>query len=409
MQAIEVPGTRAVTALVLVGAGSRFEKKSESGISHFLEHLFFKGAKKYQTPKAVSAAVDAFGGEFNAFTGKEYAGYFVKSGAENLEKSLDVLSDMLLHARFDEAEIEKERGVILEEMAMYLDAPMYQISWDFERLIFGDQPLGRDQIGTRKFIESVQRADFRDYCEKLYVPENTVITLAGAVNESDLERVETFFDFSHRDHPRGIEPTGFDPAVPTQKIKLRSKKTEQFHLSFGVRAPSEPDEKFPALRILACILGGNMSSRMFQNVREEKGLCYSIRTSVDEYSDAGILTTRAGVKLTDCVRAASAIGDEYNQIASQGISEKELENAKNYLCGRTDLQTEDTENVAHHFGKNTLLYDLTEDFEAEKAAIKSVSKKSVDDLAARLLRPENFHFAGIGPEIDEEKLQKIVS
>ncbi|MDH3324225.1 MAG: insulinase family protein, partial [Candidatus Peregrinibacteria bacterium] len=186
IQAVEIPGTNVVTTLILAGAGSRYENKEIAGISHFLEHMFFKGAEKYQTPKDVAEAIDSFGGEFNAFTGKEYAGYYVKSGKENLEKSLDVLSDMLLRSKFDQSEINKERGVILEEMAMYLDAPMYQISWDFEQLVFGDQPLGRDQIGTKEFINNVQHEDFIKYEKELYVPENMVICLAGAVNEKTI-------------------------------------------------------------------------------------------------------------------------------------------------------------------------------------------------------------------------------
>jgi predicted Zn-dependent peptidase len=164
-----------------------------AGISHFLEHMFFKGAEKYPTPKAVAEAVDSFGGEFNAFTGKEYAGYYVKSGAQNLEKSLDVLSDMLLHSKFNPREIDHERGVILEEMAMYLDMPTYQISWDFEGLVFGDQPLGRDQIGTRELIKSVTQQQFQEYQKKLYTPDNLVITIAGAVDENSLDLVEKFF------------------------------------------------------------------------------------------------------------------------------------------------------------------------------------------------------------------------
>ena len=258
IQAIEIEGTSVITTLILSGAGSRYEDWNITGISHFLEHMFFKGAKKYKTPKEVAEAVDSFGGEFNAFTGKEYAGYFVKSGMENLEKSCDVLSDMLIHSQFNEKEIEKERGVILEEMAMYLDAPMYQISWDFERLVFGDQPLGWDQIGKREVIKKLTRNQFVTYQSELYTPGNMVITISGAVNENSLDILEKYFTFQSRTKARHMKP--FDSKLSTEKYKIRNKKTEQYHISLGVRTPSEQDKEFPALKVLAVILGGNMSS-----------------------------------------------------------------------------------------------------------------------------------------------------
>ncbi len=406
LQAVEMPGTNVVTTLILVGAGSRYETKEISGISHFLEHMFFKGAKKYRSPKEVSEAVDSFGGAFNAFTGKEYAGYYIKSGKDNLKKSLDVLSDMLIHSTFPKNEIEKERGVILEEMAMYLDAPMYQISWDFEQLVFGDQPLGWDQIGTKELIQNVTQQQFIDYKNALYVPENMVITIAGAVSEKDLNTVAEYFEMENT--PAQIEPTRFDPAKATEQIKLRTKKTEQYHLSFGVRALKEQDPLFPALKVLGTILGGNMSSRMFQNVREEKGLCYSIRTQVDEYADTGLMTTRAGVKVSDALRAVEAIRFEYDQIAKSGVTDEEVEKAKNYLCGKTDLTTEDTEDVAHEYGKNTLLYQQNQTYDEWKGLIRKAKKSDVEQLAKDLLKPENFRFSGIGPGLDEEHLKNLL-
>jgi predicted Zn-dependent peptidase len=407
LQAIEMPGTNVITTLILAGAGSRYEDIEIAGISHFLEHMFFKGSKKYPTPKAVAQAVDSFGGEFNAFTGKEYAGYFVKSGSHNLEKSLDVLSDMLLHAQLNQEEINRERGVILEEMAMYLDMPTYQISWDFEQLVFGDQPLGRDQIGTRTLIETVTSEQFKQYRNELYVPQNMVITVAGSVNAKTLELLAKYFDMPARKQLRQMLP--FDEACSTKKFHIREKKTEQYHLSFGMRALSERDEQYAAARILAVILGGNMSSRMFQNVREQKGLCYSIRTSIDEYTDTGLLSTRAGVKLSDVLPATTAIRSEYDDIRENGIHDIELENAKNYLLGKTDLDTEDTEDVAHHFAKNELLYNVRESYEDWKSQISAVTKEDVERIAKRLLVPENFRFGGIGPAIDEAKLLKIIS
>lgn len=406
LQAVEMPGTKVVTTMILAGAGSRYETMDIAGISHFLEHMFFKGAKKYETPKAVAEAVDSFGGAFNAFTGKEYAGYFIKSNAKNIAKSLDVLSDMLLNSKFAPAEIDKERGVILEEMAMYLDMPTYQISWDFERLVFGDQPLGRDQIGTKELIRGVTHEMFLDYREKLYVPQNMVVVVAGAVNEKTLDLVEKYFQMDEAEQQIQLSP--FDKNITTKKFSIREKKTEQYHISFGVKAVAEPSEEYPALKVLATILGGNMSSRMFQNVREKKGLCYSIRTSVDEYSDTGLLSTRAGVKLDDVLKAAEAIRFEYDDIRENGVESDEFEKAKNYLLGKIDLSTEDTEHVAHNFAKNELMYASQEMLEDWQNRISAVTQEEVENLAKKILVPENLRFAGIGPKIDEEKLLEII-
>jgi len=407
IQGINIPGSNVITTMILAGAGSRYETKDVSGISHFLEHMFFKGAEKYKTPKAVSEAVDSFGGEFNAFTGKEYAGYYIKSGKNNIEKSLEVLSDMLLYSTFPAEEIEKERRVILEEMAMYKDAPMYQISWDFERLVFGDQPLGWDQIGSEEVIKRLQQSDFFDYQKKLYTPENIVVTLAGGVNEALLARVAEFFDIPNTKNQIHLIP--FDPSIPTKKCQIREKKTEQYHLAFGIRSVAEKDENFPTLTVLSTILGGNMSSRLFQHVREKKGLCYSIRTQVDEYTDTSLLVTRSGVSVDSVSEAVEAVREEYDLIAQKGIDDDELEKAKNYLLGRTDLDTEDSESVAHWYGKELLLYGKIDTHQDWKEKIKSVKKSAVENLAQEIFVPENFRFAGIGPGFSEESAEKILA
>lgn len=407
IQVIEMSGTNVVTSLILVGAGSRHEDKNINGIAHFLEHMFFKGGKKYKTCNEVASTIDGLGAEFNAFTSEEIVGYYVKSAKKHVDTALDVLSDMLIQARFPKKEIEKERGVILEEIAMYLDLPMQQISDDFTTLLFGDQPLGRSILGPPKVIKSVTQKDFFDYKEALYVPENIVITLAGAVSKKDISKVEKYFDFKPGVQVKEASP--FDSKFLEKKYSIRKKQTEQYHISFGVLGLSEKDTRYPVQEVLATILGGNMSSRMFLNVREEKGLCYSIRTMAGGFSDTGIFTTRAGVRLDKVLHAVEAIRTEYNTIAKNGITEKELIKAKAFSQGRIDLSTEDTEKVAFHYGANTLLYTLQESFKEEKEKIAKVTKAEVNKLAKELLQPEKYRFAGIGPKIDEKKLLKLIS
>ena len=404
---VEMPGTNVVTSLVLVGAGSRYEEKEISGISHFLEHMFFKGGEKYTTPKMVSETIDTLGAEFNAFTSKEFVGYYVKSGKQHIDTSLDVLSDMLISAKFPPEEIEKERGVILEEMAMYLDLPIYQVGWDFENSLFGDQPIGRDEIGTKELITTVTQKDFFDYKNALYTPENTVVLLAGAVKDADISRIEKYFTFPDGKQSKVALP--YDANLPTERFSIRVRPTEQYHLHFGVVGLSEEDDRYPAQVVLATILGGNMSSRMFQHVREELGLCYSIKTSGGGYSDVGVVSTRAGVKLGKVHDALAAIRHEYDLIATSGVTAEELKSAKSFLCGKEDLQTEDTEQVALFYGLNQLLRKKDESFEDVKQKITAVTKEDIDALAKELFTKERYNLALIGPEIDEEKARQAIS
>ena len=396
LQIIPMPGVQTVTTLVLAKAGSRYERWEESGLAHFLEHLFFKGSKNYPTAQALSMAVDQFGGAFNAFTGKEYAGYYVKTSAKFLPQSLDILSDMLGSPRLDSAEIDKERSVILEEMAMYLDAPMYQISWDFERLVFGDQPLGWDQIGRSEVIKSLQRAAFLEYYESLYSTDQVVITLAGDVTEKDLELASKKFFFPRKIAQRAAP--AFTEQPLEKRFMARYKKTEQCHISLGSLALAEEDPQFPTLKVLANVLGGNMSSRLFQRLREKNGWCYSVRMTVDEYSDTGLVNTSAGIQQEKVNAAVKAIIEEYQKVIAEGISAEECQRAIAYLQGKIDLSTEDTENVAHHYGKNQLLYGHSQSLAEVQAAIATVEPAAVQRLAEKLLSPSKLCLAAIGPE-----------
>ena len=402
------PGTQSVTALVLVKAGSRWEDARINGISHFLEHMFFKGAKKYLSPKAVSEAIDAVGGEFNAFTGKEYAGYYVKLAATHATLALDVLSDMLLHARFDEAEIEKERGVIKEEFNMYQDTPMYQVAWDFERALFGDQPLGWDEIGTKEIIDRLSREDFVTYKEALYVPENMVLCLSGAVeHEQVVAWAEQFFPMQKT--PVARQMLAFDADLaPGKRVHLTTKKTEQSHLVFGVRAVPAEHPDYYAGKVLSAVLGGNMSSRMFQAVREDKGLAYYISTGVEGYLDAGTMYTRAGVNVDKIDDAVQAILEEYARVKTELIPAEELKKGKEFLKGKLTLAMEDSEHVAQMLAEHELLYGKIESFEEIAKQLDAVTAEDVQRIAQSWLTDEALHLAVIGPYEDAERFAKLL-
>ncbi len=401
----KLENTKALTVLILAGAGSRYETYEINGISHFLEHMFFKGAKKYKNTKMVSEAIDSVGGEFNAFTGKEYAGYYVKVASEHEKVAVDVLGDMLIHSRFDPAEIEKERGVILEEYNMYQDTPMYQIGWDFERLVFGDQPLGWDQVGTKELIKSVTQEQFRDYFDKLYTPDNTVIAVAGAVDhEQMVAQIEELFKFSNP--KRGLDFVPFKGFSREERLYLRNKKTEQAHVVVGYPGLKDGHEDHYALKLLAIVLGGNMSSRMFLSVREAQGLAYYISTSTDDYLDTGTITTSSGVTVDKIDQAISSIIAEYDKAASEGVTEAELQKAKAYLKGRITLKLEDTEEYAHLLAKYELLQGGFKTPEQVAAEIDKVTLEQVNRVARELFKPEELRLAIIGPFEQPDNFRK---
>lgn len=397
-----------MTALVLVKAGSRSEDKDINGISHFLEHMFFKGAERFKNAKEVSGAIDSVGGQFNAFTGKEYAGYYVKLVSEKKELAMDVLSDMMLNARFDEEEIKKERGVILEEFNMYQDTPMYQVAWNFERAMFGDQPLGWDEIGEKDIIRRLTREDFVSYKESLYTPENMILVLAGDIKHEDaVTMAEKYFPMEAVKATR--EHKAFEPKVDSMKqVSLQSKKTEQAHLVCGYPGIANEHPDHYVLQVLSTILGGNMSSRMFLAVREAKGLAYYISTSTEDYLDTGTVYTRAGVDVTRIDDAVRAIMEEYEKLRYVEVPEDELKKGKDYLKGTLALTLEDSERVAMMLARNELLYDNVETYADIAKGIDAVTSEDIKRVANELFVPENLHLSVIGPYEDEAHFEKVI-
>ncbi len=401
-------GTKSLTVLCLVGAGSRYENKEINGVSHFLEHMFFKGAQRYKNAAEVASAIDGVGGDFNAFTAKEYAGYYVKLASHQKEVAFDVIGDMMTGATFLDEEITKERGVIMEEYNMYQDTPMYQVGWDFERLMFGDQPMGWDQIGTKDTILNMPREEFIKYKEALYTPDNTVLSISGHFEESEVVAlIEKYFPLPEGERAFDYQP--YKRIETDQKVIMQHKKTEQGHIILGYPGLPARHEDSYALRVLAVILGGNMSSRMFMNVREAKGLCYYIRTSTDDYSDVGLISTSAGVDVTRVDMAIEAIMEEYEKIKEAEVSEAELKKAKEYMKGKIVLRLEDSEEYAHLMGKQLLLYPESNTVEEILAKIDLVTAADVLRVAKECLLKDQMKLAMIGPYENEGHFESLIS
>jgi len=395
------------TALVLVAAGSRYEKKKINGLAHFAEHMFFKGTKKRPSAIDISSVIDGIGGEFNAFTSKEYTGYYVKAAANHLSLALDVLSDMLLHSKFDKSEIDRERGVILEELRMYLDTPMRHIGDVFEELLYGDQPLGWNTVGSVESLKNIERGDFLSYIDTFYRPANMIVSISGGV---DAQKARFLVD-KYLGSRKTKETKKFLPAVDSQKeavVKLVNKKTEQGHFCLGVRSYRRGHPNRYKLAILNTILGASMSSRLFIQLRERRGLAYYVRSSVEEYHDAGFFVVQAGVEINKIKEAIKVSLEELAKLSVKLVSDEELKKAKEYIKGKLILELEDSREVAGMFGSQLLLEGKIRTPQEIMEKIDAVKISDIQNVAYDIFKDSRLNLAIIGPYKDEEKFGKIL-
>lgn len=406
---IPMDGVESVTTLVMAGAGSRHETAQINGLSHFLEHMFFKGTAKRPTALDISSTVDGIGGEFNAFTSKEYTGYYVKAAKKHMELSLDVLSDMLLHSKFESAEIEKEKGVIVEEINLYEDTPMRRIGDVFEELLYGDQPLGRAVLGTKDVIKSITRNDFVSYIGRLYKGGNVIVGVAGGIHDEDLavKSVERYFGGLEDEKVAGALAVKDQQRQP--KVLIKYKKTDQAHLSIGVRAfPVDSPERY-ALSVLSTILGGNMSSRLFIQVRERRGLAYYVRSGADHYKDAGYFVTQAGLDIKRIEEAVKVILEEYNKVTKvTEVTEGELKKAKEYIKGKMILELEDSQSVVGLYVSQALLEREIKTPDVIMRKIDGVTKEDVARVAGEVFKNEKLNLAMIGPFDGGKKFEDLL-
>lgn len=416
---IPMNGVESVTTLVMVGAGSRYEDKKINGLSHFLEHMFFKGTKKRPTALDISSEIDGIGGEFNAFTSKEYTGYYVKAAKKHLELSLDVISDMLLHSTFSSAEIEKEKGVIVEEINLYEDTPMRRIGDTFEELLYGDQALGWRVIGTKDVIKSISRDMFVRYIEGLYKGGNVIVGIAGGIGStsprlrgaSDEKLAINFVEryFGELKGEKGGKLLAVKGEQRQPKVLVSYKKTDQAHMCLGVRAfPVDHPDRY-ALSVLSTILGGNMSSRLFIQVRERRGLAYYVRSSTDHYHDAGYFVTQAGLDIKRIEEAVRVILEEYYKVTKMTeVTEGELTKAKEYIKGKMVLELEDSQSVAGLYVSQALLEKEIKTPSEIMKKVGGVTKEDVARVAGEVFRNEKLNLAVIGPFDSGEKFEKIL-
>lgn len=407
-----------LTSLLLVGAGSRYENHENNGIAHFFEHMAFKGSKKYPTSMILSSTIEGFGGVFNAFTGKDHTGYWIKAPARHFVTVIDVIADMIQNPLLVEDEIEREKGVITEEINLYEDTPYRKVGEIYEALLYDGNPLGYDIAGSKKTVNSFNRKTFTDYIAELYHPTNAVLVVAGGISTSGeahvspqdyLDLIETKF----KDWKNGREKSQFTPFVYAQQkpvVKIKNKKTEQAHFCLGFRAFSRSDKRKYALSVLSVILGGGMSSRLFYEVRERRGLCYYISTSRDSYQDVGSLVTQAGVTISlDKVKEAIEVTlKEHGKILKGEVTQEELTRAKELIKGRMILSFEDSSAVAGKYGTHLLLDGEMVNMEKAFDEIDRVSLNDIVSISYDIFKNEGLNLALIGPFEDKKPFEEIL-
>jgi predicted Zn-dependent peptidase len=401
-----VPQAKSVSCFVMFAAGARYEQRDEGGIAHFAEHMFFKGTERRPTARDIATEIDGIGGEFNAFTGKEYTGYYVKCAAETRDIALDVLVDMLRNSRFDPEEIDREKGVIVEEMNMYFDTPRDFIGGVYENLLYGDQPLGRDIIGTKETVRAATRDTFTSFIDRWYRPERTVVGLGGLIGDGLVDRLEELLG-SSEPRPTGLPEPVVIPANGSS-VRVHTKQSDQAHIVLGARSyPLGHPDRY-AVQLAATVLGGGMSSRLFTEVRERRGLAYYVFGTNQSYTDAGSLYAQAGVDINRIDDAVTTIAAELRRIAGEPVPAGELEKARAFAKGRFVLGLESPHGTIMFGLRREVLQGAAEEPEDVLTGLDAVTGEDVQRVAEDVLGGR-LHLAVIGPFDDAERFERLLS
>lgn len=401
-------GTNTVTVLVMCGTGSDNESKNLGGISHFLEHMFFKGTKKRPTPQQIMQETDEMGAISNAFTTHEYTGYFIKAGKLYLDHALELLADVYQNSLLKEKEVEREKQVIVEELQRDRDTPTMYIWWLWEKLLYGNhQSAGKDIIGTEKEIRSFSAKDLQQYFAHQYTSKNTVVIVAGNIDEARvITRVQKLFGDIRSFKPK---PTSsFRESQKKPELDIFYKETDQSHVLLGFRGfPIGHKDRF-VVDLLETLTGGSHSSRMFDAVRERKGLAYTVYTGSQAYSNRGYFTTYAGVSHSNTVKVIATMLEVYRGLAERPVSAKELQRAKDHLKGTSLIQLEASNSVAYFYGSEELETGRPLTIEEVLAKIEEVTEADIERVAKALFTKDRLNLAIIGPHKEKDKFEKLL-
>ena len=403
---VPVKDAPSVTVLVMVHTGSKYETKKINGLSHFLEHMCFKGTNRRPKASIISTELDSIGAQNNAFTSQEFTGYYAKAHPKHLNKILDVVSDIYVNPIFDPKEIEKEKGVIIEEINMYEDMPNRIVHDVFMECVYGDQPAGWNIAGKKENVLRMTRKDFLLYRAKHYVADATTVLVSGNFDEKNIKaKVEKLFKNIPMSKKVGKVKVVDKQSKPA--IKIKHKKTDQTHIVLGVRTFDAKDKRNIILKVLNAVLGGGMSGRLFQKLRDEMGVGYYVRSNVDEYTDHGYLAVSTGVDNSRVEEVVKAVLGEMKRFVDEVVSEEELKKAKDYTLGHMYLGLESSDSLAEYYATQDILSDeiLTPDAFAKK--IQKVTAGEVQKLAKEIISDKGLNMAIVGNIKDPKALNKI--
>ena len=401
-----MPHIRSVSICIFIGTGSRYETGAEAGVSHFIEHLLFRGTQKRPTSREISAAIEGTGGTLNAGTDKELTLYWCKVAQSHFLLALDVLVDMLLHSRFDPQDLEKERQVIVEEINMSWDSPQQRVNILIDELLWPEHPLGRDTAGTKESIAAINREAMVNYMARQYQPGNTVVAIAGNIQHQEaLTAVSQALSNWTSQLPRSGYLTYQER--PAQRLHIETRDTEQAHLCLALPALSLFHPKRFALNLLNVILGEGMSSRLFTEIRDKLGLAYSIHSHAEQLLDSGSFTIYAGVDPQNLQAAIKAILEQLSQL-KETIPEAEISKAKELAKGRLMLNIEDSRNVAGWLGGQEILIERIFDVDEITSIIDAITARELKQLAHELLVSNQLRLAVVGPVSGNEPLEELL-
>lgn len=396
-----------VTVLVLVGTGSDYEEKRVSGISHFLEHMCFKGTAKRPTAQAIAHELDALGCVYNAFTDHEMTGYYAKADAKHFKKIFEVISDIYLNSTFPEGEIEKEKGVICEEINMYEDMPHRHVHDMMEELLYGDQPAGRNIAGTKEIVKSLTREDFVKYHKAHYVAGATTIIVAGNTSEVDVLREVNKYFKDVSSGTKSKKPKTKESQISPQ-IKLKYKSTDQTHFVISCRSFDMFDKRNYTLSVLSAVLGAGMSSRLFIKLREEMGVAYYVNAFNDTSLDHGAFKISAGVNNERTAEVIKEILQECKKLCDVEVSKDELAKVKSLIIGNTKLALEATDDIANYYGRQEILKNEMRTIEEKAKHINAVSSADIRKMARIIFTNKALNLAVIGPFKDKKPFAKVL-
>lgn len=396
---IEDVSSPSVAVVILVRAGSRYEEDRINGLAHFVEHTIFKGTIKRPTTEEIGTEVEMLGAQMNAFTAQDYTGYYIKAPKEHFDNSIEILSDMFLHSLFQEKEIEKERGVVIEERRMYEDQPMERVVRLFHDKLFKGHELGREIVGTEESINNIKRQDFFDFINKYYSGKNTIVIVAGAVNkEHAFDQIGELFK-EYKEKPEHV-PTKYKRRIVKSEKYSLYKPIQQSHIVIGGFAPSRLDEKKHIFKVANAILGQGFASRLFQVIRDQLGLAYYVYASMEPYNEIGALTVGMGVENTKVQRAVTAVLTELEYLKSGKFTDGELNRAKNYLVGLLTTNLETSHEIAMWYGSQLLLEQKIHSMDEIKKKYLTVTREEIVEILNDYINRDNLLLTAVSPHRD---------